>query len=161
MKATSRRRLFIVRFLLATAALSGTFLILGAVHDYPQTRLHINNLRNDDPITKQRPWLLAFYFLNEAGSGLKFLITGKEKHMAHYPSPTHIVAARLGKAENGDWQAQLSLAKMYRNGYYVPQNSEKTLYWLNASLATAPPKQQASIAAYIAEIQRKPKTQQL
>ena len=153
MKTTSRRRIFIVRFLLTVAALSGAFLILDAVHDYPQTRLYINNLRNDDSTTKQRPWLLGFYFLNEAGSGLKFLITGKEKHMAHYPSPTHIVAARLEKAENGDWQAQLLLAKMYHNGQYVPQSSGKTLYWLNASLQTAPPEQQASIATYISQYQ--------
>ena len=120
MKTTSRRRIFIVRFLLTVAALSGAFLILDAVHDYPQTRLYINNLRNDDSTTKQRPWLLGFYFLNEAGSGLKFLITGKEKHMAHYPSPTHIVAARLEKAEtaigrrNYYWQKCIITVNMCR-----------------------------------------------
>lgn len=89
---------FLRRLLRAALIYGVTLALLGAIHDYPQLRAHLHKSRTHDPIAEKRQWLALFYFVNEAGSGLKFLFTGDEKHMAHFPSPSHIAAARRAKA---------------------------------------------------------------
>ncbi len=60
--------------------------ILASIHDYPLTRQQINKIRIGDPVAVKRQWLQFFYFINEAGSGIKYKISGNPKHMRHYPS---------------------------------------------------------------------------
>jgi len=102
--------------------------VFSLLHDYPQFRAQLNTLRQHNVVAKERLWLNVFYFINEAGSGLKFLLTANEKHMRHYPSPSHILAARLARAANGGWEDRMLVARMYYHGEYAPQNKEESLY---------------------------------
>lgn len=136
----------------AVAAVAVYLIVVGIfslLHDYPQFRSKLQQRRDGDVVVLQRPWLNIFYFINEAGSGIKFLLSGDEKHMRHYPSPSHLLAAREGRASNGDWQAQLALFHMYYVGNMAPQDREQAMYWLQEAQKNAPPQQQAEIGDLI------------
>ncbi|MCH9704751.1 MAG: hypothetical protein K0U15_01320 [Proteobacteria bacterium] len=77
---------------------SAIFLFLSALHDYPRVRTQMHKVRLHDTIAERRQWLTFFYFVNEAGSGIKFMLTGNERYFAYFPSPSHLQAARLARA---------------------------------------------------------------
>ncbi|MDM5147570.1 SEL1-like repeat protein [Candidatus Persebacteraceae bacterium Df01] len=149
MKIASRKKIFLIRFFLATAVFSGTGLILSSVHDYPQTINQLRLIRIGDNIAVSRPWIALFYFLNEAGSGMKFLLTGNERHMDHFPSSSHIIANHIARAENGDWKEQIRLANRYHLGESVKRDDEKALYWLARAQQNAPLNKREKIAKII------------
>ena len=113
--------------------------VFSSLHDYPQFRAQLQKLRDRDSISEERLWLNTFYFINEAGSGLKFFLTADEKHMRYYPSPSHILAARRGRAKNGNWEAQILVSRMYYFGDNAPRDIKESLFWLRAAHETAPP----------------------
>ncbi len=134
-----RRRKRIIRALLAVFSCATAGTILLNLHDYPQTlNFAVKAMRGDEGAQTRR-WRGIFYFFNEAGSGIKFFVTGNEKYMAHFPSPSHIVASRTARAEGGDWQAQILLAQMYQNGEWVKQDDKKSRQWQTRARQTMPP----------------------
>ncbi len=144
-----------LRVFMAVAALSGVLFSVAAVHDYPATRNQINLIRAGDTEAARRPWIAMFYFINEAGSGVKFFITGNEKHMRHYPSVSHLQARRTARADAGDWRAQSSLAR----GFYYGENGQErdaaaALHWLLRALQTAPEEERPHIARLIRELEQ-------
>lgn len=114
------------------------FTFFGAIHDYPQLRNIFADLRVYDERVSQRQWLGLFYFANEAGSGIKFFLTGDEYYLRHYPSSSHLLAARLTRAKSDDWQTQLQLAQMYLTGTHTAKDNNSGLYWLRQAKANAP-----------------------
>ncbi|MGI9297250.1 MAG: hypothetical protein ACR2QC_05045, partial [Gammaproteobacteria bacterium] len=94
-----RGKSFLVRMLIASFALSGVLLTLGFAHDYPLTRRQIDLIRGGDSIAAARPWIATFYFLNEAGDGIKYMLTGDEKYMRHYPSAAYLWERRIARAK--------------------------------------------------------------
>lgn len=142
---------FFRRFLAAALIYGLVFSFLATLHDYPQLRYQLHKTRLHDPATEKRQWLLFFYLINEAGSGLKFLLTGDERHMAYFPSASHILAAREAKALGGDFHMQIKVAKMHFRGEKTPRNLQKSLYWLRLARDTAPTPQQAQLAAQLLE----------
>ncbi len=90
---------FLVRMLIASFALTGVLLTLGFAHDYPLTRRQIDLIRGGDVVAAERPWIATFYFLNEAGDGIKYMLTGDEKYMRHYPSEMYLLERRIARAK--------------------------------------------------------------
>ena len=76
----------------------GIVLIFGALHDYPQFRAHIQQVREHREVAERRQWLNLFYFINEAGSGIKYTMTGNRRHMRHYPTTEYL---RQQSEDNG------------------------------------------------------------
>ena len=79
-----------LRMILASMILSGVVFSLASVHDYRITRNQISKIRAGDEIAVQRPWIAVFFFFNEAGSGMKYWLTGNRKHMRHYPHAEYL-----------------------------------------------------------------------
>lgn len=86
-----------VRLIVASLSLAGVLLAAAVAHDYPVTRRQIDLIRSGDQNATERPWIAVFFFFNEAGSGLKYLLTGNEKHMRHYPTTAFIKEKRLAR----------------------------------------------------------------
>lgn len=138
-----RRRL--IRLLMAAVALSGAAWALGVSHDFQLTRHRFEKMRQGDPETLRRPWLTRFFFINEAGSGLRFMLTGNPRHLDHYPSPRHILADRMNRArESGDWKMHMQIAETL----WMRGDPAAALRWADAGAAFAPPEQQALLAQY-------------
>ncbi len=97
-------RAFAKRMLRAAVVLAGVVFAVASVHDYPATRRQLDLIRTGDEIAQKRPWIVVFFFLNEAGNGVKFFLTGNEKHMAHYPSDSYMEMRRR-RAQNGGTDA--------------------------------------------------------
>lgn len=140
------------RFFLAAIIYTSTALVLLYMHDYPQFRAQLQKLRWHDPIAEKRQWLNTFYFINEAGSGIKFFLTGNEKHMAHFPSPSHLLASRQAKALAGDWEMQVAVARMYYFGEFIDKNHHEALRWLQIAYQNSPPSEQENLTAIIQEV---------
>lgn len=146
------KKRLLARLTVASAMYLLLIWVFSSLHDYPQFREQQQKLRKHDLIAQERPWLNLFYFVNEAGSGLKFILTGDEKHMQHFPSPSHILAARQARAASGDWRARLQLSRMYYFGEYAPQDHEMALYWLRAAHEAAAPERRGEIQELITVI---------
>jgi hypothetical protein len=76
---------------LLITVLAAFFGALYAVHDYPKTNAHIAMAWHNAPLAPgfdSRPawWTPVFYFFNEAGSGIKYTVTGDEKYLQHFPT---------------------------------------------------------------------------
>ena len=145
---------FFFRFNVALFFYGLFFTALGVLHDYPQLRKNLHDLRHYDQRVAERQWLGLFYLVNEAGSGLKFLLTGDEYHLQHYPSPSHLLAARTARANNGDWQAQLQLARMHFAGEHTAKDNDQSLYWLQQAKLNAPAAQGVKIDTLIKQVSR-------
>lgn len=141
------------RLFIAALVYALVFSALAALHDYPQLRRHMHKVRLHDPIAEQRQWLGLFYLVNEAGSGIKFFLTGNERYMAHYPSASHLLAARTARALGGDRDAQLLLARMYYRGESAPRDLAASLQWLRAARdSTASEAQRQEIGGIIERV---------
>lgn len=142
MKNFSRR---FFRLLMAAAALAGAAWALGVSHDFQLTRHRFEMMRQGDPETLRRPWLTRFFFLNEAGSGLRYMLTGNPRHLDHYPSPRHILADRMNRArELRDWKQHMQIAETL----WMQGDPAAALRWADASAQLAPPEHQALLAQY-------------
>ena len=137
---------FVRKFITALAFYVLFASILAVLHDYPQSFGILETSRHDKETAKRQRWLSLLYFLNEAGSGIKFLFTGNERYMVYYPSPSHIVANRLAHAQKGNWRAQLKLGKMYLSGEFVPVDIQESLTWLQLAKNNAPATEAKKIA---------------
>ena len=144
---------FAKRMLRAAVVLAGVLGAVAFVHDYPATRNQIDLIRSGEPEAAQRPWLAVFFFLNEAGNGLKFFLTGNEKHMRHYPSGSHLLARREARAKNGGWRAQMELARRYYSGDGAPKDEAAAALWLRRAHQNAPPKHQPQIAEFLRQME--------
>ena len=151
MTAIPRKRL--IRFLIAAASVLGTVLALSLVHDYQRTRYQIELIRTNNPIAVKRPWLVLEYFLNEAGSGVKYFVTGNEKHMRHYPTDHYLLEKTLLRAHYGGWRSQVSLARRYYDGRGVPRDIIASLLWMRSAQGSAPFHMQHEISTTIRDIE--------
>ena len=130
---------------MAALALAGCAVALDASHDFQVTRHRFEKMRQGDPETIKRPWLTRFFFLNEAASGLKFMITGDSRHLQHYPSPRHLLAARMSAArESGDWKNHMRVAEtlMFQNDF------NGALLWADEAARLAPVQHRPAVADY-------------
>lgn len=144
-----RRRSFAIRMLIASLALAGVLAAIGFAHDYPQTRRQIDLIRHGNIIAVERPWIAVFFFLNEAGSGIKYMVTGNEKYMRHYPSAAYLLEQRLARANKKQWLQWELLAMQYRRGDGVAQNNTLALAWMRRARDNAPAVGRARLAAVI------------
>ena len=142
-------RIRLIRLLMAAAALSGVAWALSVSHDFQLTRHRFEMMRQGDSETLRRPWLTRFFFINEAGSGLKFMLTGNPRHLDHYPSPRHILADRMNRARAGkDWKMHMRIAETL----WMQGDPAAALRWADASADYAPPEHQALLAQYRARL---------
>ena len=135
----------IVRLALAGMVLGGLVLTLVNVHDYSTTRRQINLIRQGDETAVQRPWIAMFFFFNEAGSGMKYKLTGNSKHMRHYPTYAYLYELQTARARNNQWHAQMLLAKRFYIGATVDKNQQTAILWLQRALENAPPAERPAI----------------
>ncbi len=98
----------------------GSVAILVNVHDYNQTR-HMMVVASEDASYPR--WIPLFYFLNEAGSGIKYVATQNARHMMYFPTISYIETVQREnfrhtkmRAKEGDWCSQLDLVHLYLNG---------------------------------------------
>lgn len=140
---------FLARMLIASVALGGVLTTLGFAHDYPVTRRQIDKIRNGDIIAVERPWIATFFFLNEAGDGMKYMFTGDRKYMRFYPSETYLLERRLARAEKNQWRILEGIAMRYRRGEGVSQNNAQALLWMRRARDIAPAAGRARLAALV------------
>lgn len=154
--ASSTKKI-LARVVLATVAYTATLGILLQLHDYPQLLRQLALIRANDPIAVQRKWLVGFYFLNEAASGIKFFLTGNAKHFNYYPSGSHLLAHRIAHLQDGDWQMQLQIARMHYCGFAgLPYSSVQALAWLERAHAAAPAAEQGNITRLLNNVRTSP-----
>ena len=138
-------RIRLIRLLMAAAALAGAASALNVSHDFQLTRHRFEKMRQGDDETLRRPWLTRFFFINEAGSGLRYMLTGNPRHLEHYPSPRHILADRMARArETGDWKIHMRVAETL----WLQENPAAAILWADAAARLAPEEHQALIAQY-------------
>ena len=138
-------RVRLIRLLMAAAALAGAASALNVSHDFQLTRHRFEKMREGDAETLRRPWLTRFFFINEAGSGLRYMLTGNPRHLDHYPSQRHILAARMDRArETGDWKLHMQIAETL----WLQDNPSAAILWADAAAKLAPEQHQALIAQY-------------
>ena len=142
---------FVRRALSAVVIYAAVVWVLASVHDYPQFLGQLHQFRLGGEIAARRPWLNLFYFINEAGSGIKFLLTGNERHMRFYPSPGHLFASRLARAAGGDWRMQYDVGRMYFVGQGTEIDRREGMFWLRLALDNAPPAHHAKLSTLVAE----------
>ena len=122
------------RWATALVAYAATIGVLASVHDYPQTIRAISEYRAD-PYAR-RPWLPFFYFVNEAGSGIKYELTGDARHFRHFPSPRYsrdrFYQAKT-EAENGAMTSQLRLGYYYLRGSGVARDARRAAFWASVA----------------------------
>ena len=153
-------RSFILRSLAAAILYGSILALLGTVHDYPQLRAHLQKVRVHDATAERRQWLTLFYLVNEAGSGMKYFMSGNERYMVHYPSPSHLLAGRKARALAGEWEMQMQVARMYYFGEFAPQDLAESLHWLYLAHDNAPSPEQAKVVAeLISQISQQISTQ--
>lgn len=83
-------RLLAIRIFIAVFFFALLVGVLSQVHDYRQTQKQIQLERHNNPTAIERKWIKFFYFINEAGSGIKYTLTGNPKHMRFYPSKAYL-----------------------------------------------------------------------
>lgn len=138
------------RLLLALAAAVGFTIVLASVHDYPRTRAQLSMLSRGETTSHAA----LFYFLNEAGSGLKYFLTGNERHLTHFPSRSHQIAQLENLANSGVWQAQAKLGLLYHRGPPEERDADLALRWLRRALENAPAPRRPGIQEKITEIEQ-------
>ena len=154
--ASSTKKI-LARVVLATVAYAATLGILLQLHDYPQLLRQLALIRANDPIAVQRKWLVGFYFLNEAASGIKFFLTGNAKHFNYYPSGSHLLAHRIAHLQDGDWQMQLQIARMHYCAFAgLPYSRAQAFAWLARAQAVAPAVEQDGIINIIQNVRTSP-----
>lgn len=108
--------------------------VLAVAHDYPQTIRAISEQRADP--YGRRPWLPFFYFVNEAGSGIKYELTGDPRHFRHFPSSRYFrdrfYRDKEG-AENGALASQLRLGYYYMRGSGVARDYQRAAFWASVA----------------------------
>ena len=139
---------FVARILVATVSLASVLTILGYVHDYSVTRRQIDLIRTGDTIAVERPWIAVFFFFNEAGSGLKYMLTGNEKHMRHYPTNAYLWEKRLDQMQRNLWRTQERVARRYRADN-TAQSRPRALSVMRLAAKNAPAENRARLAAVI------------
>lgn len=149
----SPTRPFIARMLVAAVALGGLLTLLGTVHDYPQTRRQIEKIRSGDIVAVQRPWIASFFFFNEAGSGIKYFLTGNPEHMRHYPSNAYILSRLSKRAYGGEWRAQSTLARQLDAQFDSEQAKQKALMWMRRARGNAPVAEHAEMSRFIHQLE--------
>lgn len=142
-----------IRMLLAMVTLLFMVLAVSGLHDYSQTRYQLELIRHGNTIAVERPWIVMFYFFNEAGSGLKFLLTGNDKHMRSFPTDSYLYQKQLLRAHDNDWLAQVRVAHRYHNGAGVEQSDNISLYWLRQAVQNAPFRKRMEILVLIERIE--------
>ena len=122
------------RWATALVAYAATIGVLASVHDYPQTIRAISEYRAD-PYAR-RPWLPFFYFVNEAGSGIKYELTGDARHFRHFPSSRYFrdrFYQAKTEAENGAMTSQLRLGYYYLRGSGVARDARRAAFWTSVA----------------------------
>lgn len=131
-------RVLFFRFLVVAVSGAGFAFVLGQVHDYPQTRQAINDYEHGDGLF----WVIAFYFVNEAGSGIKYEITGDADHFGYFPrsdidrtgiAPRRQYDLALLNATQGDWREQLRLSHFLVLGWGVDLDPMEAARWYAVS----------------------------
>ena len=146
-----RFRIRLIRLLMAAAALAGAASALNVSHDFQLTRHRFEKMRQGDPETLRRPWLTRFFFINEAGSGLRYMLTGNPRHLDHYPSPRHILADRMTRArETGDWKQHMRIAETL----WLQGDPASALRWADVAADLAPEEHHALIAQYLVRLRQ-------
>ena len=115
---------------------------LSRVHDYSQTRQAIADYHSGDyPL-----WTIIFYLFNEAGSGVKFALTGDQKHMRYFPRKDNAAGGRyslrdyelaLLGSQQGDWREQLHLSHLIAIGWGTQVDMAEALHWYEESKRVA------------------------
>lgn len=133
---------FAVSLLTVWLGAYATFIALISIHDYPQTRQVIALVNEDESYPD---WLPMFYLLNEAGSGIKYSLTGNPRHFRHFPTSEYVGERREefflfvhNRALQGDWCAQLLLSRLYAQGLgHSPDPDAAVRWYMLASLRFA------------------------
>lgn len=107
-------------------------LFLLSVHTYPQTRgAYANYLHNGD-----RPWLVAFYFLNEASSGIKSSLHVYDKSAGFFTNISaddsenqRVISEASQSAINGSWQDKLRLVHLLVLGWGQEEKPVLAIEW--------------------------------
>lgn len=109
------------------------FTVLISIHDYPQTREMMVVVHEDKTYPR---FLHVFYMINEAGSGIKYAITGNPRHLRHFPTLEHLAERRKelfvlvhSRALQGDWCAQLLLSRLHAQGIGTNTSSKDAVRW--------------------------------
>lgn len=135
-------RILVLRVLLQAVAVALFVVALGWVHDYPQTKQAISNYDSGDDLL----WKVSFFFVNEAGSGIKYELTGDKRHLGHFPrmdadrsgrEARRVFETALFAARMGDWEEQLRVGHLFALGWGTDKNLDATLRWYLASERTA------------------------
>ena len=131
-----------MRFMLLLVAVLGFISLMTWVHDYPQTKQAIINYEFGDGLL----WVVAFYFVNEAGSGIKYELTGDLRHLGYFPridtdrtgrDPRRDFEIALYSAEQGDWEEQLRVSHLIALGWGEERNLAESARWYLKSEKTA------------------------
>ena len=135
-------RILTLRLAIVIVTALGFITVLKDIHDYPQTRHAISNYEYGDGLL----WVVMFYFVNEAGSGIKYALTGNERHFDHYPrmsiDTNTVTASReyeiaLFESQRGDWREQVRLSHLLSLGWGIPQDIQTAVHWYRVSELTA------------------------
>lgn len=127
-------RLLLFRLLICTVASAGFIAVLSQVHDYRGTRQAYYDFVNGDGLG----WVIFFNFINEASSGIKYAITGNERHLGYFPrsdittdsvDPNQEYREILAAAKGGSWQAQLQMSHIYALGWGRPVDTAHASEW--------------------------------
>lgn len=131
-------KILVLRLAIMLVAVAGFIGLLSWVHDYPQTRQAISDYEFGDGML----WLVSFYFINEAGSGIKYEITGNPRHLGHYPrmdfdrtghGSRRDYEVALYEAQKGIWKEQLRVSHMYALGWGVDKDMAQAAEWYQAA----------------------------
>ncbi len=132
-------RIMLIRLAVITTAGAGFLYVIASVHDFPQTRQAYYDYNSDLlPL-----WQVIFYFVNEAGSGIRYTLTGDPKYLAYFPTSTgdydyqDDFHALLYEANQDSWQAQLQLSHLLALGWGVEQDKMRAVQWYLRSEQTA------------------------
>ena len=119
------------------------YLIMVNLHDYRQTRQALLEYKNNTNIL----FPVIFYFINEAGSGIKYAFTHNERHLAYFPITDNDSGSASSSeieyelavinATNNDWREQVRLSHILALGWGTKINIVKALEWYFTSKETA------------------------
>lgn len=118
--------------------------ILAQVHDYSQTRQALHDYIKGDGLM----WVIAFYFLNEASSGVKYAFTGNDEHLGYFPRSDIDTSASNPRRsfrltlltvsrDKDDWVEQLRISHLYALGWGTEADPATAAEWYLVSEKTA------------------------
>jgi hypothetical protein len=149
-------------FLTVFLAAAGTMGILLRMHDYPQTVQSLVEVKEGRSYSSFLP---VFYFFNEAGSGLKYSLTGNPRHFRFFPTLEFIrekrlefIGRMLTNAVAGNWCAQLKVSSLYAGAKGYELDSEKANRWFTLAYIRAQEQPAPEAGLFIHELKMFEKT---